>query len=1343
MNKKFLFTLLSLFVAASLVLLPVFSQRAGATPPAPDAWYGAWQMGPNLDGTLIGCSANDGFGRVTGVYYEPDNRVYFLGARCENNATTGTVFYFDLTTRTYGVTGTVMPTPVSNYQVVTVPDDGNGNGPGFYIIGGRTDAGGQSNVVQVYYPETNTTATIATDPYPPTGAPSPGGVVYAGSKIYVFGGFDGLVMYGFTYVYDPAAAAGSRWTNLGTSLPTPRSYISTVAIGNLIYAIGGDEFDGASLIPINDTVVLDIDNQAAGWQDAAMADLPQANGDAPAVYVNEGYLGGDDGAIFVVGGFWPSPGPYRWVFRYDIASDTWEDFPQLAVPDPATGRRNQAAVYVNSSPTAGLGDGEPGIWTFGGYDGSGTNAMSESSEFFSINVNDVLVLPEQVEIVSVPGGTATHNFVVLNLSAATDTYNLSYSADVDWDVSLPATVGPVDPDAEAPFAMQVTIPADEPCPATGTFLVGATSQNDPGVADFQEVTVVASCGVGGLVTDATSGEPIENAYVWIQNSVDGLDVYFDAYTDPGGAYIITNLDAGTYYMGASANRHQPSFYPGGWPEDAVVVDLAGNAAVVDFNLVSSRLEYSPGSFEAEVEAGASLEQTLTISNTGTGPLYYFFSLVDDPQPEPPPALAELPVPGLPRVDPLLVSNLESAEDGAADFVVVLNSQADLRAAQAISDWEARGEYVYNTLRDHANLTQKGVRQAVQASAASFHPLYIINAVIVRGGNLALVNNLAARPDVAQIIANRAIAIEKPIQGEPMAPQAIEWNITKVKASNVWTTYNVRGEGIVVAEIDTGTQWDHPALKGKYRGWDGATADHNYNWYDPYGQSPNVPSDVDGHGTHVMGTMIGDDGSTNQIGMAPGAKWIACKGGDNTSGYLLTDELLQCAEWIVAPTDLQGDNPDPTKRPHVVNNSWGGGNGDYWFTGVTDSWRAAGIFPQFSNGNAGPSCSTAGSPGDNWNTFSAGASDINDNIVAFSSRGPSVNFGYLKPDITAPGANIRSSVPSNAYAFYSGTSMASPHVAGAIALLWSSNPELIGQIDLSGWVLQQTAVPKTTLEGCGGDLPDEVPNNTWGWGRLDIFAAVQKARAGGVTPEWLSVSPLGGMVEPGESLPVSLTFSPDVDMYGVYTATLWMVADDPTTNDLRLPVNLTVFANPPVAGFTSSSPVTLGETMVFTNTTTGTQQIDYLWDFGDTITTTLESPTHTYTTTGVYTVTLTASNNAGEDTFTAQVEVLPEPLPPVAGFESNTPQVLGETAIFTNTSTGDGELAFLWDFGDEITSTLESPTHLYTETGTYTVTLTVTSPYGEDTVTQPFEVNEAPIQEYFIYVPLITKDFALE
>ena len=160
-----------------------------------------------------------------------------------------------------------------------------------------------------------------------------------------------------------------------------------------------------------------------------------------------------------------------------------------------------------------------------------------------------------------------------------------------------------------------------------------------------------------------------------------------------------------------------------------------------------------------------------------------------------------------------------------------------------------------------------------------------------------------------------------------------------------STYGDRGEGIVIANIDTGVQYNHPALVGKYRGNLGGSFDHNYNWYDPSaicGSPSLVPCDNNNHGTHTMGTMVGDDGAGNQIGVAPGAKWIAAKGCESSS--CSSTALLNSGQWILAPTRLDGTGADASKRPNIVNNSWGGGRGDPWYSATVDAWVASGIFP---------------------------------------------------------------------------------------------------------------------------------------------------------------------------------------------------------------------------------------------------------------------------------------------------------------------------------------------------------------------------------------------------------------
>jgi subtilisin family serine protease len=1163
MNKKIIFIIGIVTIGIAVGLFGYFGAVSLAKGEnSPTAWSGTWQMGPNLDTTILGCAAGNGLARFTGIYYPEQDRVYFLGGRCElDTTTTGAVFYFDPVTETYNATGEVMDTPVSNYQMVRIDNDGRGNGPGFYIVGGRKGDSTQTNAVQVYYPDINLAETIATDPFPPAVSYSPGGVVAQGGEIYVFGGFDGVNMYATTWIYNPLAAAGARWTQSGCDLPTPRSYIGAVALGTKIYAIGGNELP--ALTPINDTVVYDTANPGSCWQDGLMADLPQANGDAPAVYVGENYIGG---GIFVVGGFWPAPGPNRWVFRYDVAGDFWESFPDLAIPAPATGRRNEAAVYIPSS-SGGTGVGIPGLWAFGGYDGSGTNAMTESSEFFANPATELLLLPQAFQVAGLPGTTVSDLFTVVNQSAIEDTYDLSFTSDVSWTVSIPSSIGPIPPGLQDAFTMTVDIPADVPCGVTGSFPVTATSQANPVLTASATITVRAICGVGGKVTDVDSGMGIANAYIQITTDPNGAGGNnYDGYTDAEGNYLIKDVLPGFYYSYANALQHQPSFYPEVWPSGAITFTLGTEPILVNFSLVASNVSWTPDEVTVSLVPGGTTAETLTITNNGTGPYYFNISLLDSSQPQPP-QMGALAIPGLPRVDEQIFSDIAASTDGVTDFVAVLGSQADLTAAYGISDWNERGWAVYNILTQFADATQVSLRAYLNHQGVDYTPLYIINAVIVHSGSTTLVNNLAARQDVAQLVANRKIAVEdlSPSYMDTLlqpvnAQNAVEWNISKIKADQVWADYGVKGEGMVVAEIDTGTQFDHPALVNQYRGnLGGGTFDHNYNWYDPYAQCPDggkTPCDPGAHGTHVMGTMVGDDGGANQIGVAPGAKWISCKGGDAASGYLLTNQLLTCAQWILAPYDLNGQNPDPSMRPNVVNNSWGGGPNDYWYTGAVAAWRAAGIFPAFANGNAGPSCSTAHSPGDYWHSFASGASDMNDMVASFSSRGPAVDTNFLKPQITAPGVNIRSSVPGSGYASKDGTSMASPHSAGAVALLLSADPELVGQVDLISWVLEQSASPLTDPgSNCGGDYVDG-PNNDWGYGLLDVHAAVALAKAGNLIPSWVTLDQYSGLINGGGHTHITLTFTAPVEQ-GTVTATLMLIGDDPYNPDVRIPLTMKV------------------------------------------------------------------------------------------------------------------------------------------------------------------------------------------
>ena len=435
----------------------------------------------------------------------------------------------------------------------------------------------------------------------------------------------------------------------------------------------------------------------------------------------------------------------------------------------------------------------------------------------------------------------------------------------------------------------------------------------------------------------------------------------------------------------------------------------------------------------------------------------------------------------------------------AEALVVLREQADLSSAASLSTKAAKGQFVVDALRAVADRTQVGLRAELNQRGVPYQSFYIVNMIKVRGDR-ALMVDLAARADVVSIDANPRVRASLPvaarIAARPAGPDTIEWNVSRVKAPDVWAL-GFRGEGGVVADADVGVKWDHPALKNHYRGWNGVSADHNFNWHDAITNSP-APIDPHGHGTHTTGTMVGDDGGANQIGVAPGAKWIACRNMDS-GGNGTPATYTECFEWLIAPYPIGGDpsQGDPSKAPDSINNSWGcppqEGCNKGTLQSIVRAVRAAGIFPAVAAGNAGPSCATVADPPSFYiESFSVGATTMSDAIAGFSSRGPSA-YGaaaWVKPNISAPGSGVRSSVPPAGYTNMSGTSMATPHVAGAVALLWQAKPSLSGNIDATEDALESAAVPKTSGETCGGRPGSMVPNNTFGWGILDVLAAVE-------------------------------------------------------------------------------------------------------------------------------------------------------------------------------------------------------------------------------------------------------------
>ena len=461
-----------------------------------------------------------------------------------------------------------------------------------------------------------------------------------------------------------------------------------------------------------------------------------------------------------------------------------------------------------------------------------------------------------------------------------------------------------------------------------------------------------------------------------------------------------------------------------------------------------------------------------------------------------------------KIAPWVIDHTANGQQ--AEFFVVLADQADLSGAATLPTKNEKGRYVRDALWNKSQATQGPILQWLGERGLEHRSFYTVNAILVKGSR-EIAEALASRPDVARVEGNPQIQNSLPQPGtsveapsQPQAPETIEPGISYTHAPDVWAL-GFTGQNIVVASADTGVRWTHNALKPHYRGWDGVTGDHDFNWHDSIHSGggvcgPDSPQPCDDffHGSHTTGTAIGDDGGANQIGMAPGAKWIACR--NMSVGVGTPARYIECMDFFLAPYPVGGDpsQGDPSKAPDITINSWGcptsEGCAVTTLQAAVEAQKAAGIMMVVAAGNAGSGCSTTIDPPSFYAaSYTAGALNTGtDTIAFFSSRGPVTvdGSGRIKPDITAPGTSTRSASNSSdsAYTFADGTSMATPHIAGAMALLWSAIPSLQNQIDASRAALNDAAHFISSTQ-CGTPGP---PNNVYGWGRVDILAAVTSA-----------------------------------------------------------------------------------------------------------------------------------------------------------------------------------------------------------------------------------------------------------
>ena len=508
-----------------------------------------------------------------------------------------------------------------------------------------------------------------------------------------------------------------------------------------------------------------------------------------------------------------------------------------------------------------------------------------------------------------------------------------------------------------------------------------------------------------------------------------------------------------------------------------------------------------------------------------------------------------------EISPSLAVEADAA--GRVEALIVLPDQATpvLSPLGGDADYLVRRRALVDALRARATAQQAGVVDWLRARGIEHRAYWISNLVWARLSSADLAE-LATRTDVARVEANphvqQALPVDEVAPAQPASIEAIEYGVNKINAPGVWAL-GYTGQGVVIAGEDTGYRWDHAALKSHYRGWNGSSADHNYNWHDSIhdsvgnvcGNDAPAPCDDNSHGTHTAGTFAGDDGGSNQIGVAPGAKWIGCRNmnaGDGTPA-----RYIECMQWMLAPTDLAGQNPDPDKAPDVVSNSWGCIPSEGCTTGTeiktaVDNVVAGGIFFAAAAANDGPGCGSITDPPAIYDSaFVVGATDSQDRMASFSSRGPVSGVTRIRPDASAPGVSTRSATNASttSYGTKSGTSMATPHVAGAAALLMSVNPALKGHPDQVGDLLRNTAVTAGVTDpsnsGCGGLTMADHPNYQVGWGRIDVLAAAQAAMGSNhtVTP---SVTGGNGAISPStpqsiaDGATIAFTLTPVADYH---------------------------------------------------------------------------------------------------------------------------------------------------------------------------------------------------------------------
>jgi bacillopeptidase F len=466
-----------------------------------------------------------------------------------------------------------------------------------------------------------------------------------------------------------------------------------------------------------------------------------------------------------------------------------------------------------------------------------------------------------------------------------------------------------------------------------------------------------------------------------------------------------------------------------------------------------------------------------------------------------------------ELQPDLEDYLQTLTDNAQTSVIIyLDEQADIPALdQELNRIKAtrqvRHERVIRALQEVAQRTQPALIEHLEEAKrdghiAGFTPYWIMNMIIAKASK-SEIYRLLDRSDVDFIEPNFQFELIRPVTSGSGGPVTRGIGVTPglqaINADRVWKELGITGAGRLVANLDTGVDGNHPAFADRWRGTLPGV-DWSEAWLDVIYGGSQFPVDHNDHGTHVMGTMTGlGEATGDTIGVAFGAYWIACNAIDQWTGNEFDNDVIEAFQWFADP---DGDPGTIDDVPDVIQNSWRiagyfGGNYqdcDPRWDAFIDNCEAAGTVVTFSAGNEGPAPQSHGSPANRadseYKNFSVGAVDATNYgypypIAGFSSRGPTdcVGSDYpIKPEVVAPGVDVYSSVPGGGYQqqWWSGTSMAGPHVAGIVALMREANPNLtVNQI-------------KNIMLDTADDLGDPGNDNTYGYGLVDAYRCVVTA-----------------------------------------------------------------------------------------------------------------------------------------------------------------------------------------------------------------------------------------------------------